>query len=120
MVANLKKLRTERGFSQKALADLLGITQQAVYKYENLSVEPDIQTLIAIADVFDVSVDYLIGREPETVEPTVRITADDIIHLKLWRTLPKPLRSELDGIMSRYEVQPVGSQKRSDGFFLEK
>lgn len=115
MVANLKKLRKEHGLSQKALADMLGITQQAVYKYESSSVEPDIQTLIYIADVFDVSVDYLIGREPENTEPSVMITADDIIHLKIWRTLPKPLRNELDGLAQRYDIVPIASANRVGG-----
>ncbi len=113
MVANLKKLRTEHGYSQKALADLLGITQQAIYKYENLSVEPDIQTLIKIADIFNVSVDYLIGRESETITGTIRFTADDLIHLELWRTLPVSLRQELDGMISRYDIKPAGSSKRT-------
>lgn len=115
MVANLKKLRKEHGFSQKALAEMLGITQQAVYKYENSSVEPDIQTLIYLADVFDVSVDYLIGREPEAVEPNVRITADDIVHLKIWRTLPKPLRAELDGIVQKFDIVPATAANRVGG-----
>lgn len=119
MVANLKKLRKEHGYSQKALADLLGITQQAVYKYENLSVEPDIRTLICLADIFNVSVDYLIGRESETVTRTVEITADDIMHLQIWRKLPRPLRSELDGLIQKYNITPADSATRIGGTFSE-
>lgn len=62
MVKNLKKLRMEKGMSQQALAARLGISQQSVNKYENHSIEPDIATLIAMADLFAVSVDHLIGR----------------------------------------------------------
>ncbi len=111
MVANLKELRQKRGYSQKALADKLGITQQAIYKYENLSVEPDIQTLIAIADIFNVSVDYLIGREGERIVSQITITADEAAHLSVWRTLPAPLRGELDNLFQRYDVIPAGPKK---------
>ncbi len=62
MLDKLKKLRNERGISQQALADIIGVSQQSINKYENHNIEPDILTLIAIADYFDVSVDYLIGR----------------------------------------------------------
>ena len=65
MVKNLRKLRKEMRLSQQVVAAKLGISQQSVNKYENHSVEPDIATLIAMADLFQVSVDYLIGRTDE-------------------------------------------------------
>ena len=69
----MKKLREEAGISQKTLAEAIGVSQQSVNKYENHNVEPDIRTLIAIADHFNTSVDYLIGhtdvrRKIETVQ----------------------------------------------------
>lgn len=62
MVKNLKKLRTAANISQQQLADVIGVSQQSINKYENHSVEPDISTLIAIANHFKTSVDYLIGN----------------------------------------------------------
>lgn len=62
MLINLKKLREDASISQKALADAIGVSQQSVNKYENHNIEPDIETLIRIADFFDTSVDYLIGH----------------------------------------------------------
>lgn len=62
---NLRQLRMSKGVSQQKLADLLGISQQAVYKYERQKIEPDIATLIALADYFGTTVDHLIGHEPE-------------------------------------------------------
>lgn len=62
MLKNLKKLRKEFGISQQKLADVIGVSQQSVNKYENHSVEPDIEITIKISDYFGVSVDYLIGR----------------------------------------------------------
>ncbi len=62
MVKNLKKLRAEAGVSQQQLADVIGVSQQSINKYENHNVEPDISTLIALSDYFSTSVDYLIGN----------------------------------------------------------
>ena len=48
--------------SQKELAQVLDVSQQAVYKYENGLAEPELGKLIRIADYFGVSMDYLVGR----------------------------------------------------------
>lgn len=62
MLLVLRKLRDEAGISQKSLAEAIGVSQQSVNKYENHNIEPDIGTLIRIADFFNISVDYLIGH----------------------------------------------------------
>lgn len=62
MLKNLKKLREDARISQKQLAEIIGVSQQSINKYENHSIEPDIRTLICIADYFSTSVDYLIGH----------------------------------------------------------
>ncbi len=59
---NLKYLRKSRSVTQQELADVLGISRQGYAKYENDLGEPDISTLIKLADYFDVSVDSMIGR----------------------------------------------------------
>ncbi|MBR1811733.1 MAG: helix-turn-helix transcriptional regulator [Clostridia bacterium] len=59
---NLKMLRARKRISQQQLADMLGVSQQSVNKYENHDVEPDIDTLIKMADFFNTSVDFLIGH----------------------------------------------------------
>ena len=58
----LKILRTEKGYSQKDIAQLLGITQQAYANYERGARQADYDTLNKLADIFGVSVDYLLGR----------------------------------------------------------
>ena len=63
MLENLRKLREEARISQKQLAEIIGISQQSINKYENHKIEPDIETLIRIADHFCVSVDHLIGHD---------------------------------------------------------
>ena len=48
--------------TQRQLAEYLQIAQPSYIRYENGSAEPSLETLIKIADYFDVSVDYLLGR----------------------------------------------------------
>ena len=62
MLPRLKELRTERGMSQKALAQAIGITQQSVNSFENHDAAPSFPTLLRMADLFDTSIDYLVGR----------------------------------------------------------
>ena len=57
----LKGLREERQLSQRAVADKLGVTQQAVAKWEAGKAEPDIATINKLADLFGVSVNLLLG-----------------------------------------------------------
>lgn len=65
MVANLRKLRCAQGMSQQQLAQVLGVSQQSINKYENHSVEPDFALLMRMADFFHTSVDFLIGYAEE-------------------------------------------------------
>lgn len=62
MLKNLKQLREASSVSQKQLASAVGVSQQSINKYENHKIEPDIDTMIRIADYFHTSVDYLIGH----------------------------------------------------------
>lgn len=62
MLKNLKQLREAASVSQKQLANAIGVSQQSINKYENHKIEPDIGTMIRIADYFNTSVDYLIGH----------------------------------------------------------
>ena len=58
----LKELRKKKGMSQLRLATDLNTTQNTISRYETGEREPGIDELIKIADYFNVSVDYLIGR----------------------------------------------------------
>ncbi len=60
--ARIKQLRTEKGLSQDQLAALLGISRSAVGMYETGKREPDLETCEAIADIFNIDMDYLTGR----------------------------------------------------------
>lgn len=59
----LQSLREARRISRIVLSELCGLDSDAVRKYERGEREPTMSSLVAIADFFGVSVDYLIGRE---------------------------------------------------------
>lgn len=54
MVKNLRLLREEKGYSQQKLAEMINVSQQAIFKYEKTDNEPDISTLICLAKIFGV------------------------------------------------------------------
>lgn len=60
----IKTLRLKRNFSQKDLAQKIGVDVSMIGLYENGFRKPSLQTLIRIAYVFGVSTDYLLGVEP--------------------------------------------------------
>ncbi len=61
----LKELRKQRGISQLKLAMDLNLNQNSVSRYETGEREADYQTLIAFADYFHVSLDYLLERSDD-------------------------------------------------------
>lgn len=62
----LKELRKSRGISQVRLAMELSTSQNTISRYETGEREPGIAELIAIADYFDVSLDYLLERTQDS------------------------------------------------------
>lgn len=58
----LAEQRKLNKLTQKQVAEYLGITQPSYIRYENGQAEPTLTNLVKLADLFDVSVDYLLGR----------------------------------------------------------
>lgn len=59
----LKELRKEKGYTQEQMANILEIGQSAYAKWENDRTEPSFENLIKLADLLEVSLDWLFGRE---------------------------------------------------------
>lgn len=62
LAVRIKELRTKKGYTQKELAALLGVGQTTIANYENGIRIPDTEKMNKIADLFQVSFDYLLGR----------------------------------------------------------
>lgn len=58
----LKKERTERGYTQKEIADILNISRVAYTLYENGKNTPTTDNILRLAELYNVSTDYLLGR----------------------------------------------------------
>lgn len=106
MLENLRKLREAKGVSQKQLADAVSVSQQSINKYENHNVEPDIATLIAIANFFNTSVDYLIGnskiqRKIEVVH-AYDLSDSESILIDDYRRLSKRQRDSITLVIDNY------------------
>lgn len=59
----LIELRQEKGISQEKLAEKINVSQSAIAKYEKKGAQPTAENLIKLADYFQVTTDYLLGRE---------------------------------------------------------
>ncbi len=90
----IKKLRNEKGLTQKDLADQVHVTFQTVSKWEKDENEPDVSTLKELSKLFDVTVDQLVNGEELTaskensnevepvVVPPVAVNKTVVIHQK--------------------------------------
>lgn len=65
----LKELRKQNGLSQASLAQQLGMTQQAVGKWERGTATPDPQTIAKLAEIFNVPSDVLLGLDAGGIRP---------------------------------------------------
>lgn len=63
---NIRRLRREAGFTQEQLAEALGVTAGAVYKWESKTSMPEIRLLVEMARLFETSVDVLLGYSWES------------------------------------------------------
>lgn len=88
----LKELRQINNLTQSQLADKLGCNQTAIGKYERGDLQPSIETLFKLADIFGCSIDYLLGREDDfgniSVTTNSDLTAEEKVMLELFNQLP--------------------------------
>ena len=73
MADRIQSLRKTKGISQERLADKIGVSRQAVSKWESEQSAPDIEKVILLSEFFDVTTDYLLkGIEPVVNDSTVK------------------------------------------------
>ncbi len=70
LAEKLKSIRKQAGMSQEQLAEKLGVSRQAVTKWETNAGIPDIENVMAISALFDIPMDELLSKEKETKKPT--------------------------------------------------
>lgn len=92
-VDNLKKARINSGFTQKEVAQKIGVGQSTYTNYEAGIREPNGDTLVLIADVLNTTTDYLLGRE-EKQEPYYHTELEDSIK-NAYLSLPREVRADI-------------------------
>lgn len=79
----IRRLRTACGITQVELAHRLGVSKQSVSNWESNNIQPSIELLEKIADLFGVTTDHLLGREPLQMLDVSGLTAQQIVHLQM-------------------------------------
>lgn len=75
----LYELRKQKGFSQEELANRLNVSRQTISKWEVGESTPDMEKLVAISDLFGVSLDELVmDKTPQKAEPSVQVVKSEL------------------------------------------
>ncbi len=74
----IQKLRKEKGLSQEDLAESVDVSRQAISKWERGESLPELNNLISIADLFEVSVDYITNSDKKISKKKRKIALEDI------------------------------------------
>lgn len=77
----IKYFRSRLGVSQEVLAGRLGVTAQAVSKWECEQAYPDIELLPELAEIFHVSIDSLFYEREDTKKPGFDLPKDDVLRI---------------------------------------
>lgn len=91
----LKSLRSEKGWSQQRLADELNLSKSSVNMYERGEREPGFETMEAIADTFNVDMDYLYGRTDVKIAEPIQFNAGTVP--PGFKPLPRMVKKPLIG-----------------------
>ena len=84
LAKRIKELRKEKDLTQEDLGKLINVTKVSICCYENGTRIPSLETVVALADVFEVSLDNLLGREMEVVakKRKTRMSKEEVEFIK--------------------------------------
>ena len=103
MGQTIRRLRIEQNLTQETLAELLGVTSQAISKWENNVGLPDIAQIVPLAGVFGVTTDVLFGLDSTTEETEVQTILHD--------AQMKIIYGDLDSYLAAYDHISVGLRR---------
>lgn len=105
---SLKTLRAKHGMSQADLAKKLSVTQQAVGRWERKQTSPDFAMLKKMADIFNVSTDYLLGVQPPQKNSLPSLNAKDEREITRMMDDMKDRLMQEEGLM--FDGQPASPE----------
>lgn len=116
VIMRIKELREEMNFSQDYIAKAVGTSQRNISRWEKGENEPSYKQLVSLADFFNCSIDYLVGRTDDfgvvNVAPiSAELSADEIEIIKRYRSLSlfqqEAIRMQLDALAEKTKKQPL-------------
>ena len=118
LAANILKYRKKSGLSQEELANKLGVTFQAVSKWENAKAAPDISFLPIMADVFECSIDDLFSHLSKYKREELNILPGDSVPDEMKKYVGDQIRSQLDHDGSTNKILEIVLENLSGDFEL--
>lgn len=114
----LKELRQEKRLTQDKLAEKLGLSRSTISMYETGGSEPDMQTLKSIANFFNVSIDYLMGRDVDNNVKGMKLDRN-VVKVPVYGTIPAGVPIEMieDSYIQDEEEIPVDWIKGGQTYF---
>lgn len=115
----IKDLRIENGLTQKELAKILHSSDKNIWAYENGVASPPIDILIAYANYFGVSTDYLLGRTDELgavitpFPPSDDYTDEEKKLIADYRELTPPLKRMIQETLKTWKSSEINTKKLS-------
>ncbi len=86
LAKRMKELRMDRGLTQRELGEIINVTKVSICCYENGTRTPTLETLLDLANYFEVDLDYLLGRDKKVDskpnEKTIRMAKEEIELMK--------------------------------------
>ena len=100
------QLRSQKNMSQGQLAQSLGVSRQAISKWENDLSSPDTIHLIKLSDILDTEVEYLAtGRKPVYEEPPIVLNMVNKVHKVVEKIVEKPVIRKV--VRIKYRRNPI-------------
>ena len=118
LAQNLKKYRKQNGLTQEEFAQKLGVTFQAVSKWENGKTSPDVLLLPTIADIFACSIDELFSYLPKARREKLNMLPGDEVPDGMKRYLRQQITRQLDHEGSTNAFLEIMAENLSGDFEL--
>ena len=121
----IRALRLDKRMSQRELAEIIGVNQTAVSKWEIEKAYPDMESTRKLADFFNVSVDYIHGRLPDERTKKIdysrglRLIIDDASENARLTGLPKEFLYQLSSAALPDVYYELLNKYRRDGTFRD-
>ena len=114
----IAKLRKKKGWTQAKFGEMIGVSNQAVSKWESGTSSPDIMLLPLIADAFECSIDDLFDYIPKKERAELHILPGDFEHDGMQQYVAHQIKAQLDHSGSSHKFLEVMAENLSGNFEL--